>query len=114
MAFGNCLHTNIQALTALFMMSWEMVREQAKIWELFFAHRKIKIPKLTEVDKETYTNLPTDELQALGVAKTMLTQATLKPAKEQYPEQANQNKCKTHSHKDCRYVKILAIYRNRE
>ena len=88
-----------------------MVREQAKIWgvELYLAHRKIKIPKLTEVEKETFTNLPTDELQALGVAKTMLTQATLKPTKEEYPEKKAQNKCKNHSYKDCRYVKIQAI-----
>ena len=87
-AVNNCLHANIQALTALFMMSWGMVREQAKIWGvgLYFAHRKVKIPKLTELEEETFTDLPPDELQAIGVAKTMLTQATLKPTEEEHPE----------------------------
>ena len=95
------------------MMSWEMVREQAKIWGvgLYFPHRKVKFPKLTEFEEETFADLPPDELQAIGVARTMLSQATLKST---YEEDLKPKKCKAHSYKDGKYVKIQAIYRNRE
>ena len=32
MAVNHCLDANIKALATMFMMCWEMVREQAKIW----------------------------------------------------------------------------------
>ena len=93
------------------MMTWEMVREQANIWGvgLYFAHRKIQNPKLTDINKETIDELSPDEKQALGVARTMLNQATIKPTNEEHD-----NQCKAHSTKDCKYAKIRAIYRNRE
>ena len=85
-----------------------MVREQANIWRvgLYFAHRKIKNPKLTDINKETLDELSPDEKKALGVARTMLNQATIRSANEDDNEQ-----CKVHSTKECRYAKIWAIYK---
>ena len=42
-AVVDCMHANIHGLTALFMMSWEMVREQAEVWgvNMYTNHRKI-------------------------------------------------------------------------
>ena len=42
-AVVDCMHANIHGLTALFMMSWEMVREQAEVWgvNMYTTHRKI-------------------------------------------------------------------------
>ena len=67
MAVNDRLQTNIQAIAAMFMMSWEMIREQAQIWgvQLYFAHRKVKLPNLTEIDKETFEDISPEELKAL-------------------------------------------------
>ena len=100
-AVNECLQTNIQALTALFMMSWEMVREQAQIWGvgLYFAYRKVKFPKLTDIENATFSDISPEELQAIGIARTMLDQATIRPESEEPAD------CKTHSKKECRFVK---------
>ena len=113
MTVNDRLQINIQALAAMLMMSWEMTREQAQTWgvKLYFTHRKVKLPNLTEIDKETFENISPEELQALGVARTILEEATVRP-KNKEPEDY-----KTHSDKGCkgcRYDKIRAIYKNRE
>ena len=110
MAVNDRLQTNIQALAAMFMMSWEMIREQAQIWgvQLYFAHRKVKLPNLTEIDKETFADISPEELQTIGMARAMLDQAIVRPESEEPAD------CKTHSKKGCRFVKIQAIYKNRK
>ena len=68
----------------MLMLSWEMTREQAQTWgvQLYFAHRKVKLPNLTEIDKNTYANISPQEMQASGIARAMLEQATIKPEPE--------------------------------
>ena len=67
MAVNDRLQINIQALAAMLMMSWEMTREQAQTWgvQLYFTHRKVKLPNLTEIDKETFEDVSPEKLKAL-------------------------------------------------
>ena len=73
---------------------------------LYFARRKVKLPDLTEIDKETFAGVSPEELQTIGIARTMLDQAIARPEREEPTD------CKTHSTKGCRFVKIQAIYKN--
>ena len=110
MAVNQCLEANIKALATMFMMCWEMVREQAQIWGmgLYYAERKVKLPSLTEIEDSKSNKLSPDEMQAIGIARAMLDQAVSTPEKE------NQITCKRHLNTGCRFGKIQAIYKNRQ
>ena len=108
MAVVDCLYGNIHAVTALFMMSWEMVGEQAKIWgvDLFYVHRKIKHTRLEDIDGAKLKNMPEDLKQAVKMAKAMLSQATTPATKEKECK-----KCKAQNNK---LTKVSAIFKVRE